>query len=243
MKAKAYRRLLPRLRESDPSLEFASWAEAIDYADTGDENTLLTAIFEADQREKDDRWKTVLFAVYWQRLRDIHRRLSWWDPLDPERLWSNITWCFLQTIAGIDLRRRRDRISERIRWGTFHRLYDIYLRHWNRLDREKLVEPGDYEPWATGPDSEMRRQEEQAQRRSAIGRLQRYLSKNLISESDFSLLVATVVGDQPIVEYVERHGFNYERTRKQRSRAVGKLARLKDPLSKKMSRSDRQPPL
>jgi hypothetical protein len=233
-----YRVLLQRLETNNASYgRFESWAEVIAFmraipANDPRTDEVLKAIFCAYRDDRDPRWRTILLTIFWPELECIHHFKRRWDP-DLEALWTNTTWAFLQTIDGIDVRSRPERLGQKIFNDTLHRLHDAYRQEWNWVNR--IVVPKTEEgEGQDGLESLMGGQEAvefaevdlQQNQEVEIRRLRRFVSRGLISEAGFLVIVGTRIYGNSLSEFAGDHGLDYETAKKRRQRVEAKIRRL-----------------
>jgi len=227
-----YQRLLRRLQKKEPFLrQFGTWTEVIAFMRNGTstdprKDEVLRPIFAAHAEDEDPRWRAVLLAIFWPGLESIHYQKRGWDA-DPDERWQNITWTFLQVLCRIDVKRRPDRLVQKVYNDTVHHLHDEYRRAWNRTNREFTAEPEEIDALAGGVEGidfaavELREAQE-----AEIERLREHLDAGRITEADFLLLVGTRVYGQSIADYARGAGLDYQVAKKRRQRAEAVIRRF-----------------
>ena len=248
LRSEPYPSLLHDLKRQNPSFKhFHSWDDVIVImraASVKDPRTdeILKPIFGAYGDDGDPRWRTVLLALFWRKLERIHGFKSHWDA-DPEALWTNTTWAFLETIDRIDLQTRPERLGQKILNDTIVRLRSQYRREWDW--QNSIVDPSDSEDEDKDEDGdeppvrletlmggrraiEFDQVELQHDQEAEIRRLRRYVSQRLISESEFFLIVGTLIYGSSLVEYAENSGISYETVKKRSQRAMARIDRLRE---------------
>jgi hypothetical protein len=244
LRSEPYPSLLQNLKRQNPSFrEFDSWDEIIVImraTSVKDPRTdeILKPIFGAYRDGRDPGWRTILLALFWRELERIHGFKSHWDA-DPEALWANTTWAFLETIDRINLQTRPDRLGQKIFNDTIHRLHDGYRREWDW--ENSIVDPSDWENEDDDEGKAGNRLETLMGGREAvefgdvelrhdqeveIKCLRAYVSRGLISEPDFFLIVGTRIYGASLSDYVEDQGLDYESAKKRRQRAEATIRRL-----------------
>jgi len=244
LRSEPYPSLLQNLKRQNPSFrEFDCWGEVIVImraTSVKDPRTdeILKPIIGAYHDDRGPEWRTVLLALFWRALERIRIFKSHLDA-DPEALWTNTTWAFLETIDRIDLQTRPDRLGQKIFNDTIHRLHDGYRREWDW--ENSIVDPSDRENEDDDEgkggnrletlmggqeavefgDVELRHDQE-----AEITRLRGYVSKGLLSEPDFFLIVGTRIYGASLSEYVEDQMLDYETAKKRRQRAEAMIRRL-----------------
>lgn len=189
---------------------------------------VLRPILAAHAQDKNPRWRAVLLAIFWPGLESIHFQKRGWDQ-EPEERWQNITWTFLQVLCRIDVKRRPDRLVQKVYNDTVHHLHDEYRRAWNRTNREFTADPEEIEALAGGTEGidtagiELREAHE-----IEINRLREHLDAGRITEADFLLLVGTRVYGQSIADYARGAGLDYQVTKKRRQRAEAVIRRFEE---------------
>ena len=230
----AYQVLLGRLQSAYLFLlRFQTWADVIAFMRSGTsadprKDEVLRPILVAHGEDQDQRWRVVLLVVFWPALRSIHRQKRRWDA-DPDERWQNITWTFLQVLCRIDVKRRPDRLVQKVFNDTVHHLYDEYRRTWSRTNREFTAEPEELEELAGGVAGidfagiELREAQE-----IEIERLREHLVAGRISEPDFLLLVGTRIYGQSVADYAREAGLAYQVAKKRRQRAEAAIRRVEE---------------
>lgn len=229
-----HQELLNRLHRAEPFLrQFRTWGEVIAFMRSGTsrdprKDEVLRPIFAAHAEDEDPRWRAVLLAIFWPGLESIHYQKRGWDA-DPEERWQNITWTFLQVLCRIDVKRRPDRLVQKVFNDTVHHLHDEYRRAWKRTKREFTADPEEIEALAGGTEGidtagiELREAQE-----IEINRLREHLDAGRISEADFLLLVGTRVYGQSIADYARGAGLDYQVAKKRRQRAEAVIRRFEE---------------
>jgi hypothetical protein len=233
-----YQRLLRDLHRRNPFLrQFMTWADVIVFMREGTsqdprKDEILRPIFEAHATDKDPRWRAVLLTIFWPGLQSIHFRKRRWDP-DPEELWHNLAWIFLEVLCRIDVRSRPKRLVQKVVNDTAHLLHDEYRRIWNRATREKAADPEEMEELSGFVDEidtiymELREIQE-----LEIRRLRGHLEAGRITEADYLLLVGTRVYGKPVVDYAREMGLAYQAVKKRRLRAEAVIRRFHEEIDK-----------
>jgi hypothetical protein len=187
---------------------------------------ILRPIFGAHAEDGDPRWRTILLVIFWPGLESIHFQRRGWDT-DPDERWQNIIWTFLQVLCRIDVRRRPDRLVQKVYNDTVHRLHDEYRRAWERADREVTVGPEEIEALAGAAEgidtSDIELCEAQE---NEIDRLRQHMDAGRISDADFLLLVGTRVYGKSVADYAREAGMNYQVAKKRRQRAEAVIRRF-----------------
>ena len=189
---------------------------------------ILRPIFEAHGQDEDPRWRTIFMAIFWPGLRSIDFQKRHWDPDQDER-WQNVTWTFLRVLCRLDVKRRPDRLVQKVYNDTVHHLYDEYRRVWNRTNREFYAEPEEIDALAGGVEGidfvgiELR--ERQA---IEIERLREHLDAGRITEADFLLLVGTRVYGKSVADYAREAALDYQVAKKRRQRAEAAIRRAEE---------------
>lgn len=225
LQTSAYQALLRKLqREHLFYRGFRTWADVIAFMRNGTstdsrKDEILRPIFDAHTEDEDSRWRVVLIAIFWPALKSIHFQKRGWDQDSDER-WQNIIWTFLQVLCRIDVKRRPDRLVQKVFNDTVHRLHDDYQRTWKRTNCELTTEPEEFEVLAGAVEGidfdgiELRQAHEKE-----VTRLRAHLDAGRITEADFLLLVGTRLYGQSISEYARDAGLKTEAAKKRRQRA------------------------
>jgi hypothetical protein len=229
-----YQNLLRRLQKNAPFLrQFGTWADVIAFMRGGTsrdprKDEVLRPIFEAHGGDEDPRWRAVLLAIFWPGLESIHYQKRGWDA-DAEERWQNIVWTFLQVLCRVDVRRRPDRLVQKVFNDTVHHLHDEYRRAWDRGGRELTANPEQIEALAGGTEGidtagiELREAQE-----LEIKRLREHLAAGRIAEPDFLLLVGTRVYGKSVADYAREAGLDYQVAKKRRQRAEAAIRRFEE---------------
>jgi len=232
LKNEKYQRLLMKLHREEPFLrQFRTWADVIAFMRNGTsqdprKDEVLRPIFEAHSEDEDPRWRAILMAIFWPGLESIHFQKRGWDA-DVHERWQNITWTFLQVLCRIDVKRRPDRLVQKVYNDTVHHLHDEYRRAWNRSSREFTAEPDEIDALAGGVEGidfagiELREAQE-----IEINRLREHLEANRITEADFLLLIGTRVYGKSVADYAREAGLDYQVAKKRRQRAEAVIRRF-----------------
>jgi hypothetical protein len=234
LQGSAYQTLLGKLQRKHLFLRrFRTWADVIAFMRDGTsrdprKDEILRPIFEAHGGDEDPRWRAVLLAIFWPGLESIHYQKRGWDA-DAEERWQNIVWTFLQVLCRIDVKRRPDRLVQKVFNDTVHHLHDEYRRAWDRGGRELTVNPEEIEALAGGTEGidtagiELREAQE-----IEINRLREHLTAGRIAEPDFLLLVGTRVYGKSVADYAREAGLDYQVAKKRRQRAEAVIRRFEE---------------
>lgn len=230
----AYQTLLRKLQRKHLFLRrFRTWADVIAFMRNGTstdprKDEVLRPIFEAHAEDEDPRWRAVLLAIFWPGLESIHFQKRGWDA-DPDERWQNVTWTFLQVLCRVDVKRRPDRLVQKVFNDTVHHLHDEYRRGWNRTSREFTAEPEEIDALAGGVEGidfaaiELREAQE-----IEIQRLREHLDAGRITEADFLLLIGTRVYGKSVADYAREAGLDYQVAKKRRQRAEAVIRRFEE---------------
>lgn len=234
LKGDEYENLLRDLQRKEPFLrQFKTWADVLGFMRTGTsrdprKDEILRPVFRAHDGDQDPRWRAILLAIFWPGLESIHFQKRSWDP-DPDERWQNVTWTFLQVLCRVDVKRRPDRLVQKVFNDTVHHLHDEYRRVWDRGKREFAAEPEEIDVLIGGVDGidtagiELREAQE-----IEINRLRAHLEAARITEADFLLLVGTRVYGQSVADYAREAGLDYQVAKKRRQRAEAAIRRFEE---------------
>jgi hypothetical protein len=234
LESSEYQDLLRRLQKREPFLrQFHTWADVLVFMRKGTsrdprKDEILRPIFRAHGSDQDPRWRTILLAIFWPGLESIHYQKRSWDS-DPEERWQNVTWTFLQVLCRVDVKRRPDRLVQKVFNDTVHHLHDEYRRTWDHANRELTADAEQLDVLAGGvetidtADIELREAQE-----LEIRRLRQHLQQGRITEPDFLLLVGTRVYGQSVAEYAREAGLDYQVAKKRRQRAEAAIRRFEE---------------
>ena len=223
--------------------QFSTWADVLAFMRSGTstdprKDEVLRPILEAHAEDQDPRWRVGAPGDLLAGPQVHPRQKRRWDREDPDELWQRITWAFLQVICRVDVRRRADRLVQKIFNDTFHRVYEEYRRDWDRASREVRPVPKDPEdtedPEAfdalVGGDEgidfagiELRELQE-----IEFKRLRGHLAAGRIAEADFLLLVGTRIYGQSVADYAREAGLAYQVAKKRRQRAEAAIRRFEE---------------
>jgi hypothetical protein len=213
--------------------QFGTWRDVIAFMRAGTsrdprKDEILRPILAAHGADQDYRWRTILLVIFWPGLVSIHHKKCYWDEDEPDELWQRIYWAFHESICRIDLKRRQDRLVQRIYNSTVHRLHDEYQRVWKRAKREIATDPDEldefpYEDVAIDLDEMI---DARATLAREVSRLRRHLNAGRINEADFLLIIATRIYGKSIVEYARETGLDYELVKKRRQRVEAAIGRF-----------------
>lgn len=227
-----YQELLVGLGKEHPFLRgFADWGDVVAFMRSGPsrdpaKDAVLLPILRAHARDRDPRWRTILLVIFWPALESILRQKRHWDT-DPDELWANIVWIFLQVVCRLDPSRRASRLSQKLFNDTVHRLHDEYRRAWSRAKREFAATPDEVDAIAGGIEwtgfagIDLRDAQEHA-----IARLRQHADAGRISEADYLLLAGTRVYGRSVTDYAREAGLDYQVAKKRRQRAEAAIRRF-----------------
>ena len=190
-----YQAVLNRLREEAPALSaFHTWADVVAFmqAEPQDprKNDVLRALFHAHTQSTDPRFRTILLVLFWTGLLSIHHQKRSWDA-DPDELWQNITWTFLQVLCRIDLTKRPSRLAQKVYNDTIHHLHDTYRHSWTRAQQETPAEPDRIIELAgavSGIDADI---EQRQEHEKELAQLREHVVAGRLTEADYLLVVGT----------------------------------------------------
>ena len=166
--------------------------------------------------------------MFWPGLRSINKQKQRWDK-DPEELWQNTVWVFLQVVCKIDVAKRPERLAKKIINDTVHKLCDIYRKKWTIAKLEIPLESDNGEEddgeiiVGAKDDIDYDGIDLRIIQEAEINRLREHLDAGRISEEDFLLLVGTRIYGISVADYAREVGMKYELARKRRLRAEAKL--------------------
>jgi hypothetical protein len=184
-----------------------------------DKDAVLLPIVQAHAEDHAPCWRTILLVIFWPGLESIWRRKRHWDS-DPDALWANILWAFLQTVCRLDPSKRSSRLVQKVINDVFHRLHDEYRREWNRAARQTVTDPDEL----AGRDVEDKRGAAAAtlwvEQEARIAILKAHRAAGRISDTDFLLLVGTQVYGRSLAECARESGLSYEAAKKRQQRAI-----------------------
>jgi hypothetical protein len=236
IQSKEYQELLTNLQPSFPFLKrFGTWTEAISFMRVGSsrdprKDEILRPIFQSHADDSDPRWRTILMIIFWPAMKSIHVKKRHWDD-DADELWSNIVWTFLKVICRVDVKRRPNRLVQKVYCETVHHLYDEYQRIWKCAKREPALDSSEIEALAGADDGiDLEAIDLRMAHEREVARLQGHFDAGRISEADFLLLVGTRLYGQSIAEYARGVGLKTETAKKRRQRAEAAIHRYEKKL-------------
>jgi len=187
---------------------------------------VLRPIFQAHHEDQDSRWRTLLLVIFWPGLESIHWQKRSWDS-DPDELWQNIIWTFLQVLCRIDVERRPERLTQKIYNDTVYHLHQQYFRIWAQENREILMAPEEIRELKRGAEGiDQAGIELRDAQQKAIRWLKEYRAQGQISEADFYLFVATRIYGQSLAQYARENGLKYRAAQKRLQRIQGRIHRF-----------------
>jgi len=224
-----YSDLLDVLKGRAPFFErFKSWAEVVEYLNPTKLNSpqgdiALGALIRMHQEHRDHRWSTILLAICWPLLQILYKaRLKAVSAEQKGTLWSDISWLFIKTINKPALRERQERFSAMIYNYVLHDLKHINMT--NREENSRLC----------GLDAKEVLRDYHAvsevdwniQQIDITKSWKRLKEQGRLDDIDFHLVRATILYDEPLIEYACRLGLDYEFVKKRKQRAIKILKKL-----------------
>jgi len=228
LQSKKYLTILQQLQQNAPFfLSFSTWEEVVAYmrkgaSDGPNKDTVIRAILSSHQSDRNPCWRTILLVMFWPGLRSIRHQKYHWDT-DPEELWQNLVWVFIQVICKIDIAKRPNRLANKIINDTVHRLCDIYRTKWKISGLEQSLDSDPTSSIGAKDDIDYEGIDLRLSQATETQRLQKHLDSGHISEEDFLLLVGTRVYGKSVAEYAREVGIKSDFARKRRLRAEAKL--------------------
>ena len=231
LRKEEYQKLLTNLQRTEPFLRrFVAWADVVAFMRAGTsrdpvKDNVLRPIFQAHKEDDDPRWRTILMVIFWPGLGSIFNRKKSWDAYADE-LWQNVMLAFLQSVCGVDVARRPDRLAQKVMNDTIHRLHDEYREIWERSSREIPTAPQELEEsslcveWSDF-DAVDARDEQEAE----VRRLRSHVEAGVISEENFQLIVDTRIYGMTIREWAAENGISIQAAKKRRKRAEAAIQR------------------
>ena len=241
-----YQGLLHGLQQQHHFLRrFHTWDEVFSFMRDGIskdplKDEVLRPIFVAHAADQGPRWRTILMAIFWPGLESIHWKKRSWDR-DPDERWQNIVWTFLQVVCRVDVKRRPDRLVQKVYNDTVHHLHDEYRRSWDRMERETSVEREELEAFVDTDElnaalagevmgvnfAALELRETQA---IEIKRLRAHMDAGRINEADFLLLVGTRIYGKSVTDYARETGLAFQVAKKRRQRAEAAIRRFQEKI-------------
>jgi len=227
-------KLLKRLKRKERFYrQFESWPDVIEFMDVSSsedhcKDDVLRPIFREQGKNGDQRWNVILLVIFWPRLEALYWKKCAWDRDHDER-WQTLMCVFYEVVSLINLKKRPDRLAQKVINDTYHRLHDEYRRRWRRMGRERPVEDEELQKRAgceAGIDFtaiELREAQE-----AEIKRLKEHMEAGRLKEKDFTLLVSTRIHGQSLADFVRDSGLTYNCAKKRRQRAEAKIRRYEE---------------
>jgi hypothetical protein len=226
-----YEELLRGIQRNEPFLlQFTTWADVLAFMRSGTstdprKDEVLRPIFQAHGEDQDPRWRAILLAIFWPGLESMYFRKRHWDADSDER-WQTIQWTFLQVLCRVDVKRRPERLVQKVINDTIHHFHDECRRGWKHVNHEIATDAEMIEALAGGVDGidfealDLREAHERE-----INRLREHLDAGRITEADFLLLVGTRLYGQSVADYARGVGLDYQVAKKRRQRAEAAIRR------------------
>jgi hypothetical protein len=222
----AYQELLQQLQQRDQRFRgFADWRELVGFMQNGQlrdlsKDTILLPIIQAHVVDRDARWRTILLAIFWRALESILRKKRHWDN-DPDQLWGNTYWSFMQAICRLDPAQRPSRLAQKLSNDTIHRLHRLYRRNWDHARRQISTDSDDMATkYATKTERSAAAIELGEEQELRITQFQAYRRSGQIDDVEFLLLVGKHVYGHSIATDAGAAGLTYEAAKKRQQRAI-----------------------
>ena len=207
---------------------FKTWREVIDYLDptildSPQGDVALGALIRIHQERHNLRWLAILTAIYWPLLEIIYKIMI--DAVSLEQkiaIWSDINWLFTKTINKPTLRERQARLSAKILNDIIHDLK--YLTKAGKEESSRLFSLESEESLQDSPAVTI--DDLNIQEVLTTWLLQKLKDQGRLDEIDFHLLKATILYNEPLIEYAGRLGLDYEFVKKRKQRAIKILKKL-----------------
>lgn len=229
-----YRALLRLLqsRHHFPN-RFRSWGDVLTFMREGSsqdprKDEVLRPLFLAHTEDRNPRWRTILLAIFWPGLKSICIQRRGWD-LEFETLWGNAVWAFLQTVCRLDVVKRPDRLVQKIINDTLSRLRIDYERERKHSSREVSTDPELIEDMAGGGgEIDINAIDLRSKQETETNRFREHFQAGRIDETDFHLLVGTLVYGRLVRECGEEVGMTFQAAKKRRQRALAAICRFEE---------------
>ncbi len=172
---------------------------------------------------KDNRWHTILLAIYWPKLEALFTKRFGWDRQSSD-LWQNLAVAFLRTLSSVNLARRCDRLTQYICNRTSYLLYQQYHRVWDREAIEQTTETGDLPSGVIDETTTDDGEQDQ------ILECRRMLETADLSPLDIHILIATRIYGHTLADVSKDIGLSVQAAKKRRQRAESRARKnLKNP--------------
>jgi hypothetical protein len=216
--------LLRRLHQAVPeAARFSTWPELAEFMVAGRpddprRDAILRGLIECRRNGSLlSVWNAAMLLLFWPALLRLFKGRRDWDP-DEAELWSTIREAFLDSVHGLDLAKRPDRLATKIMGDTRWRSCRAYGRRWRS---ERRRSPDAYVEDVVGDDDlNFAAMDLRGWQREELARYRLAYERGVISEEDLLLLVATCVYGQSVADYVREHEGTYDSWKKRRQRAL-----------------------
>jgi DNA-directed RNA polymerase specialized sigma24 family protein len=228
-----YQNLLDMLRGCEPALApCRSWKEIIGLIRNKDPDGLMhDAILAALLRQRSldsERVGTILLIAFYPLFFGILRKRFSWDR-DQDALWKATLGAGCEALMRINLDKRPERIRQKILNDTSHNLFDAYSQEW-RISKRKIHGDGatraanlvSSEHW---DDALLELLDHRDAQQREVNRLSRLRFAEVISDTDFHILVGRRIYGREDAEQAEEMQVTVETAKKRRQRAEAKLRR------------------
>lgn len=218
--------LLHRLQEDSVLLRsFRTWEDTIAFMRTGvsacpAKDDILRPICQSHSEDHDPRWRTILLLIFWPSLKSLCMQKRMLDREYGE-LWASVVQAFLDAVCCFDAATWHDRIAARLFSETLHGVVAQYSTRRRQSSREVSTDPSVLAALAgqshRGDFSEAG---ESASLAAAVGWLRAYVEAGSIDETDFCLLVGSIIYGKTDRECAEETGLSCQAAKKRRQRAI-----------------------
>jgi len=224
---------LIRAREGEERatwLEVESWVNRVGFR-SSEADPLLRFLLDPEIEVPWDLSQNLILLMSWESLLYQNNFLSRLDR-DKERLWSNLTWSFLEVIERINPGNREDCLGQKIQNDTQCQTRQYYDRL-RRAPSSYCCEAPEESPFENLPSGLacLAEGEFRVDCSFAIKHLKRLAVSGHISKSDFQILLGCHLYGRSIEEMAVHLGVPYGVAKKRRQRAVKKLEKCAPDLS------------
>ena len=218
--------LLHRLQEDSVLLRsFRTWEEVMAFMRCSDspdtrKNGVLLPIFQRHAEDNDPRWRTILLLIFWPALKSLCVQKRTLEP-EYRELWANVVQAFFDAVCCLDVARWNDQMAARLFSETLHGIVAAYSKERRRSGREVSTDPTALAALAGDTNhSDFSEAGESASLAAAVGWLRAYVEAGSIDETDFCLLVGSIIYGKTDRECAEETGLSCQAAKKRRQRAI-----------------------
>ncbi len=218
-------------RRSSHAKQFDGWSELIAslqarVAPPDVEDAVLRDLRACYLAEPGPLWHTVLTLVYFPALSSIHAKTRRWGA-DPEVLWSDVHWAFLQAIMKTHPSSCPLGMARKLYDNTYEGLRRIYRKEWKHARREKPSGDFNFPQGELGsPELGFAALEHRDEGARALERLQELAKAGAFPRDDLDLFLETRVKGVALEEAARSRGISYQAAKKRCQRMAATVRQL-----------------